>query len=435
MSMGPQQTILTALEIGTSKVTAMIARINEDDQVQIIGVGTQPSYGMKKGVIVNIEATVASIQKAVADAQNMAGVPIKAVTVSISGAHVHGFNSTGVVAITNHEVTENDIDRVIEAAKAVAIPADQRILHILPQEFLIDNQGGIREPLGMSGVRLEAKVHMITGSVTAIQNNIKCAAQCGLEVSDVVLSQLAASDAVLTEDERELGVCLIDIGGGTTDIAVFTDGAITHTAVLPIGGAQVSNDLAHALRSPLQFAENIKLRHGTALSAEIHPQDSIEIPGMLDRPGKILALQTVAQVIESRYEELLSLVKQDLNNAGLTSHLAAGIVLTGGGSKLPGLIELAESIFRMPVRLGSPQGFLGLKEVISDPIYSTCAGLLSYTHQQMSHGELAESCVMADSDEQSSRSARSPRSSGSSGSSQALSNQLSKVKSWFSKYF
>ncbi len=422
--------ILTALDIGTSKVTAMIARVTDDETLQVIGIGTQPSYGMKKGVIVNIEATVASIQKAITDAQNMAGVPIKSIAVSVSGAHIHSFNSIGVVAITNHEVTVNDIDRVIEAAQAVAIPADQRVLHILPQEFIIDNQGGIKEPLGMSGVRLEAKVHMVTGSVSATQNNIKCAQLCGLEVSDVVLSQLASSYAVLTEDEKELGVCLIDIGGGTSDVAVFSEGSIFHTMVLPIGGMQVSNDLAHALRSPLQFAENIKLRYGTALSTEVHPQDVIEVPGMLDRPGKILSLQTVAQVIESRYEELFTLVKQNLENEGLSSHLAAGIVLTGGAAKLPGLLELAESIFRMPVRLGGPQSseLLGLKEVISDPIYSTCTGLLLYAHQQLENGSAQEAYEMAE--ESGSKPGSKP------GSKNFYQNpKFSKVKTWFSKYF
>lgn len=430
--MGVQRTmILTALDIGTSKVTAMMARVTEGNTIQVIGVGTQPSFGMKKGVIVNIEATVASIQKAIADAQSMAGAPVQSVVVSTSGAHIHSFNSIGVVAIGRREVSEHDIDRVIESAQAVAIPADQRVLHILPQEFIIDQQGGIKEPLGMSGVRLEAKVHMVTGSVTASQNNVKCAQLAGLTVSDLVLSPLASSYAVLSEDEKELGVCMIDIGGGTTDIAVFLEGSICHTSVLPVGGSQVSNDLAHALRSPLQFAENIKLRYGSALASQVHPQDAIEIPGMLDRPGKMLSLQTVAQVIESRYGELLSLIKQNLDNEGITPNLAAGIVLTGGGAKLPGLLELAESVFRLPVRIGAPQNpeLTGLKEVITDPIYSTCAGLLLYAHQQMQNGGFQESYETEMADAEGSRGPETRSKLFSHGP------KLEKVKTWFSKYF
>jgi len=459
MSTGPQHGILTALDIGTSKVTAMIARINDEEKLQVIGMGTQPSYGMKKGVVVNIEATITAIQKAMTDAQNMAGVPVKSVVVGISGAHIHSFNSTGVVAIAHHEVSEQDIDRVIEAAQAVAIPADQRILHILPQEFIIDKQEGIKDPLGMSGVRLEAKVHMVTGSVSAAQNNIKCIRHCGLEVSDIILAPLASSYAVLIDDEKELGVCMIDIGAGTTDIAVFIDGAIAHTAVLPIGGTQVSNDLAHALRSSLQFAEDIKLNYGAALASHVHPEDSIEVPGMADRPGKVFTLQALAEVIQSRYEELFTLIKQDLERAGFKENLAAGFVLTGGGSKPQGLVELAELTFVSPVRLGAPdhENILGLREVISDPAYSSSTGLLIYTHQQMAetHGLDLESYVGVGADlgvagagaQQANHNylksySHAHSQSGSQSQSNSNSNQarprlqkLAKVKSWFSKYF
>jgi len=439
----PAPRILTALDIGTSKVTVMIARINDNEKLQVIGVGTQPSYGMKKGVVVNIEATITSMQKAMTDAQNMASVPVKSVIVGISGAHIHSFNSTGVVAISNHEVTERDIDRVIEAAQAVAIPADQRILHILPQEFIIDRQAGIRDPLGMSGVRLEAKVHMVTGSVSAAQNNIKCIRHCGLEVSDVVLAPLASSYAVLTDDEKELGVCMIDIGAGTTDISVFIDGAIAHTAVLPIGGSQVSNDLAHALRSSLQFAESIKLNYGAALASQVHPEDSIEVPGMGDRPGKVYALQALAEVIQSRYEELFGLIKQDLERVGFKDNLAAGIVLTGGASKTEGLVQLAELIFAMPVRLGSPdhENLLGLKEVITDPAYSSSAGLLLYAHQQMAdeHRVDFESVALISADSMLGAApgarAKSHSNSNSNNKDHLKLVKLNKVKSWFSKYF
>ncbi len=443
---GPEPKILTALDIGTSKVTVMIARINDNEKLQVIGVGTQPSFGMKKGVVVNIEATITSMQKAMTDAQNMASVPVKSVIVGISGAHIHSFNSTGVVAISNHEVTERDIDRVIEAAQAVAIPADQRILHILPQEFIIDKQEGIRDPLGMSGVRLEAKVHMVTGSVSAAQNNIKCIRHCGLEVSDVVLAPLASSYAVLTEDEKELGVCMIDVGAGTTDISVFIDGAIAHTAVLPIGGSQVSNDLAHALRSSLQFAESIKLNYGAALASQVHPEDSIEVPGMGDRPGKVYTLQALAEVIQSRYEELFSLIKQDLERAGFKENLAAGIVLTGGASKTEGLVQLAELVFAMPVRLGMPdhENLLGLKEVITDPAYSTSAGLLLYAQTQMVDEQRVDFESLASVGAESmagvalgSRSKSQASSHGHAHGSRDHSKlvKLSKVKSWFSKYF
>lgn len=412
MSQVSHKQVLTALDIGTSKVTAMIASVDEQDQMQILGVGMQPSQGLKKGVIVNIDATVNAIQKALSDAQSMASTTTPSVVVSISGGHIHSFNSIGVVAIANHEVTENDVDRVIEAAKAVAIPADQRILHILPQEFVIDNQEGISEPVGMSGVRLEAKVHMVTGSVSAAQNNIKCVRHAGLDVNDVVLSSLASSFSVLTEDEKDLGVVMIDIGGGTTDIAVFTDGAIRHSSVLPIGGNQVSNDIAHALRTPLQYAEAVKLQYGVALAKLASPDETLEVQSVGDRPGKRLAVQTLATVIESRYEELFNLIRQDLVNAGFGDSLAAGIVLTGGAAKLPGVVQLAQEVFRMPARLGGPQAIEGMHEVISDPVYSTCAGLLLYQEQQTTESVAFEPISVA---------------SGASA--------LSKVKSWFSKHF
>jgi cell division protein FtsA len=370
----PDKHLITALDIGTSKVVAMVAEVTEDNKLHIIGVSSYPSKGLKKGVIVNIEATVNAIQKAVSDAEHMADCKIRSVTVGVAGSHIKSFNSNGVVAIRNQEVSENDVDRVIEAAKAVALSADQRILHILPQEFVIDHQEGIHEPVGMSGVRLEAKVHLVTGSVSAVQNIIKCVQACGLQVEDLVLEQLASSYAVLSEDEKELGVCLVDIGGGTTDIAVFTEGAIRHTSVVPIAGDQVTNDVAHALRTPTQYAEAIKLDHGCALTRLADVDESVQVKGVGDRPGRRLSLQTLSGVIESRYEELLTLIHQDLKRSGYLDSLAAGVVLTGGSSQVPGLVELAEEIFRMPVRLGVPQKFSGMSEVVGSPIHSTGVG-------------------------------------------------------------
>lgn len=382
MSRTPDKNLITALDIGTSKVVAIVAEVTDKDKLHVIGVGVQPSKGLKKGVIVNIETTVQAIQKSIEEAEHMADCKITSVCAGIAGSHIQSFNSNGVVAIRDQEVSNADVERVIEAAKAVAIPADQRILHILPQEFLIDDQAGIKEPVGMSGVRLEAKVHMVTGSISAAQNIVRCIRQCGLEVNDLVLEQLASSYSVLTEDEKELGVCLVDIGGGTADISVFTEGAIRHTSVIPIAGSQVTNDIAHALRTPTQYAEAIKIQHGIALTRLADPEESIEVRGVADRPGRRLALQTLASVIEARYEELFNLIYADLQRHGFADRLAAGIVLTGGSSKMRGVLELAEEVFRLPVRLGYPQHVTGLTDVISNPIHATGVGLLLYMRQQ-----------------------------------------------------
>ena len=382
MSRTPDKNLITALDIGTSKIVCIVAEVNEQSQLHVIGVGIQPSRGLKKGVIVNIESTVQSIQKAVEEAEHMADCKISSVTAGIAGSHIQSFNSNGVVAIRNHEVSETDVERVIEAAKAVAIPADQRILHILPQEFIIDEQGGIKEPVGMSGVRLEAKVHMVTGSIGAAQNIVRCIRQCNLEVSDLVLEQLASSHAVLTDDEKELGVCLVDIGSGTADICVFTEGAIRYTSVIPIAGSQVTNDIAHALRVPTQYAEAIKLQHGIALTRLADPEESIEVRGVVDRPGRRLSLQTLASVVEARYEELFNMIYDELQRNGYIDRLASGIVLTGGSSKMRGVLELAEEVFRLPVRIGVPQHVTGLTNVICNPIHATGVGLLLYTQQQ-----------------------------------------------------
>ncbi|RMG36150.1 MAG: cell division protein FtsA [Gammaproteobacteria bacterium] len=373
--------IIVGLDIGTSKVVAIVGEVKDDNSIEIIGLGTHPSRGLKKGVVVNIESTVQSIQRAVEEAELMAGVEIDSVYAGIAGSHVASLNSHGIVAIKDGEVTHADVDRVIDAARAVPIPADQKILHILPQEFIIDNQEGIHDPVGMSGVRLEARVHMVTGSVSAAQNIIKCVRRCGLEVEDLILEQLASSYSVLEEDEKDLGVCLVDIGGGTTDIAVFTGGAIRHTGVIPIAGDQVTNDIAVALRTPTQHAEDIKLRYACALTQLASPDESIEVPSIGDRPPRRLSRQTLAEVVEPRYEELLNLIQAELRRSGFEDLVAGGVVMTGGSSKMEGVIDLAEEVFHMPVRLGVPQYVTGLVEVVRNPIHATGVGLLLFGHR------------------------------------------------------
>jgi len=378
MSKKTDRRMIVGLDVGTSKVVAIVGEISAEGNVEIIGIGSHRSRGMKKGVVVNIESTVQSIQRAVEEAELMAGCQIQSVYAGIAGSHVKSLNSHGIVAIRDREVGQGDVDRVIDAAKAVAIPADQRILHVLPQEFIIDEQEGIKEPIGMSGVRLEAKVHLVTGAVSAAQNIIKCVRRCGLEVDDIILEQLASSHSVLTEDERELGVCLVDIGGGTTDIAVFTEGSIRHTAVIPIAGDQVTNDIAVALRTPTQNAEDIKVKYACALRNLTNSDETIEVPGVGDRDSRRLARQTLAEVVEPRYEELLGLVQAELRRTGFEDLVAAGVVLTGGSSKMEGVAELAEEVFHMPVRIGMPQRVQGLADVVRNPIHATGVGLLQF---------------------------------------------------------
>ena len=384
MSKKPANNLIVGLDIGTSKVVAIVGEVTVEGDIDIIGIGTQASRGLKKGVVVNIESTVQSIQRAVEEAELMAGCQIRSVYAGIAGSHIRSINSHGIVAIKDKEVTAADVARVIDAAKAVAIPADQRILHVLPQEFVIDNSEGIRDPISMSGVRLEAKVHLVTGAMSAAQNIIKCVRRCGLEVDDIILEQLASSAAVLTEDEKELGVCLVDIGGGTTDIAVFSDGAIRHTAVIPIAGDQVTNDIAVALRTPTQYANDLKIKYACALRQLASEDETIEVPSVGDREPRRLARQTLAEVVEPRYEELLSLVQAELRRSGFEEICAAGVVLTGGSSKMEGAIELAEEIFHMPVRLGYPQHISGLVDVVRNPIHSTGVGLLLFGNRQQS---------------------------------------------------
>ena len=375
--------LIVGLDIGTSKVLALVGEVGPNGAIEVLGVGSQPSRGLKKGVVVNIESTVQSIQRAVEEAELMAGCEIHAVFAGIAGSHVRSLNSHGVVAIRDREVTPGDVEHVIDAARAVAIPADQKILHVLPQEFVVDGQEGIHDPIGMSGVRLEAKVHIVTGAESAAQNIEKCIKRCGLEVEDVVLEQLASSFAVLTEDEKDLGVCMVDIGGGTTDIAVFAQGAIRHTAVIPIAGDQVTNDIAVSMRTPTQHAEDIKIRYACALSQLANPDETIEVPSVGDRPARRLARQTLAEVVEPRYEELFALVRDELRRSGFEELVVAGVVLTGGSARMEGAIELAEEVFHLPVRLGLPQQVQGLVDVVRNPIYATGVGLLLYARDNL----------------------------------------------------
>lgn len=378
MSKKSEKNLIVGLDIGTSKVVAIVGEINESNQIEVVGIGMHPSRGLKKGVVVNIESTVHSIQKAIEEAELMAGCDIHSVYAGIAGSHIRSLNSHGIVAIQDKEVSLNDVDRVIDAARAVAIPADQRILHILPQEFLIDSQEGILDPIGVSGIRMEAKVHMVTGAESAAQNITKCIQKCGLEVDDIVLEQLASSYAVLTEDEKELGSCLVDIGGGTTDIAVFQGGAIQHTAVIPIAGDQVTNDIAVSMRTPTQYAEDIKIKYACALSQLANPDETIEVPSVGDRPPRRLARQTLAEIVEPRFEELFSLIRNELRRSGFEESIPAGIVITGGSAKMEGAVELAEEVFHIPVRLGSPQNVEGLSDVVRNPIHATGVGLLLF---------------------------------------------------------
>ncbi len=380
MSKKDESKLIVGLDIGTSKVLAIVGEVNVEGEVEIIGYGHHPATGMRKGVVANIEETVTAIQRAVEEAELMAGCQIYSVFAGIAGAHINSFNSHGVVAVRDGEVDESDLDRVIESAKAVAIPNDQSILHLLPQEYIIDGQEGIRFPIGMNGIRLEANLHMVTASVSAEKNIEKCIRRCGLEVDDVILEQLASCESVLTEDEKELGVCLVDIGGGTTDIAVYSEGAVRHTAVIPVAGDQITNDIAIALRTPTQSAEDIKKRYACALRQLAPPDESIEVQTVGDRPPRKLSKQTLAEVVEPRIEELFELVRLDLRRNGFENLIRSGVVLTGGSSKMEGMVELAEEIFHSPVRLGSPKYLGGLSEVVRNPIYSTGVGLVQFGH-------------------------------------------------------
>lgn len=386
MAKKSEKNIITGLDIGTSKVVALVGEVTADGAIEIIGIGNHPSRGLKRGVVVDIEATVNTIQRAVQEAELMAGCEVRTVYAGIAGSHIRSLNSHGIVAIRDLEVSQADVERVIDAAKAVAIPADQKILHILPQEFIIDHQGSIREPVGMAGVRLEARVHVVTGAVSAAQNIAKCVRRCGLEVNDIILEQLASSHAVLTEDEKELGVCLVDIGGGTTDIAIFSEGAIQYTAVIPIAGDQVTNDIAMALRTPTKAAEAIKVAHAYAMPELANPNEMLEVLSVSERPGRKISARVLSEVVSARYEELFSLVRNELRRSGFEQRVAAGMVITGGGSCIQGAVELAEMCFEMPVRQGCAHHVAGLVEATANPSLATGVGLLLHGFQQQYEG-------------------------------------------------
>src|SRR3954452_8204499 len=379
--------LIVGLDIGTSKIVAIVAEITADGGLNVIGLGTQPSRGLKKGVVVNIEATMASIQRVLEEAELMADCRITEVYTGVAGSHIRSLNSSGTVAIKEKEVTQADIDRVVETAKAIAIPNDQQALHILRQEFTVDARGDAREPLGMSGVRLEVKVHIVTGAVSAVENITKCVRRCGLEVKDVILQPLASALAVLNEDEKELGVCLMDVGGGTTDLAVFVGGAIRHTAVIPIAGDQVTNDIAMTLRTPTKEAEELKVRHGCALRQLANPNEIIEVPGVGERAPRKLSRPMLAEVIEPRIEELYTLVQAELRRSGFEELLSSGIVLTGGSALLQGMTELGEEVFHLPVRVGVPAYMGGLADVVRSPRYATAVGLLLDGREQFMRAE------------------------------------------------
>jgi cell division protein FtsA len=375
--------LIVGLDIGTSKIVAIVAELQPEGTIKVIGLGQHISRGLKKGVVINIESTMQSIQRALEEAELMADCKINNVYTGIAGSHIKSLNSHGMVKIKDAEVTQMDVDRVIETARAIALPADQQILHILTQEFIIDGQEDVREPLGMSGMKLEVKVHIVTGAVAAAQNIVKCIKRCGIEVSDLILQPLASSLAVLTEDEKELGVCLVDIGGGTTDIAVFKQGAIRHTAVVPIAGDQMTNDVAVAFRTPTQSAEDIKVKHGCALRQLADPREVVEVPGVDGREPRQLSVQTLAEVLEPRVVELYEMVLNELRRSGMEEMIASGIVITGGSAMMRGMVELGEEIFHMPVRMGLPRYVGGLSEVVSNPRYATGVGLVLMGKQQL----------------------------------------------------
>jgi cell division protein FtsA len=375
--------LIVGLDIGTSKIVTIVAELLPEGSLKVIGLGQHPSRGLKKGVVINIDSTMQAIQRSIEEAELMADCKIKTVFTGIAGNHIKSLNSHGMVKIKDAEVSQMDVDRVVETARAVALPADQQILHILTQEFIIDGQDDVREPLGMSGMKLEVKVHIVTGAVAAAQNIVKCIKRCGLEVSDLILQPLASSIAVLTEDEKELGVCLVDIGGGTTDIAVFKNGAIRHTAVIPIAGDQMTNDVAVAFRTPTQSAEDIKIKFGCALRQLADAREAVEVPGVDGREARQLSIQTLAEVIEPRVVELYELVLQELRRSGMEEMIASGIVITGGSAMMRGMLELGEEIFHMPVRMGMPRYVGGLSEVVSNPRYATGVGLILMGKQQL----------------------------------------------------
>jgi len=381
-----KERIVVGLDIGTTKICAVVAAVDDSGKCEIIGIGTTPSKGLRKGVVINIDYTVDSIKKAIEEAELMAGVPIQGVYAGIAGGHIKGFNSHGVVAVKTREVSKKDVERVIDAAQAVAMPLDREVIHILPQEYIVDDQDGIRDPLGMSGVRLEARVHIVTGAVTSAQNVIKCCHRAGLDVLDIVLEPLAAADAVLTEEERDLGVALVDIGGGTTDVAILGDGSIKHTAVLALGGVNLTNDIAYGLRTPATEAEKIKKKYGCALTELVGEEEEVEVLSVGGHKPRIVSRMSLAEIIEPRAEEFFDLINREILKSGFDDRIASGVVITGGTVIMPGMTELAEQIFNLPVRRGNPMNIGGLVDVVNSPMYATAVGLVKYASTHASEG-------------------------------------------------
>ena len=394
--MGKKEAVVVGLDIGTTKICAVVGQINEG-QVDIIGLGTYPSKGLRKGVVVNIDSTVQSIKKAIEEAELMAGCQITSVYAGIAGGHIKGINSHGVIAVKNREITSNDVKRVIDAASAVAIPMDREVIHIIPQEFIVDEQDGIRDPVGISGIRLEGRVHIVTGAITSAQNIIKCANRAGLDVNDIVLEQLGSSEAVLMPEEKELGVAIIDLGGGTTDLVIFSNGAIKHTSVVALAGNHITNDISMGLRTPLEEAEKIKKRYGCALTSLVQKDETIEVPSVGGRNPRVLSRQTLAEIVEPRVEEILTLVHHEVMKTGYANLIASGIILTGGTAVLEGLPELAEQIFNLPVRRGLPIGIGGLVDLVHSPMYATGVGLVLYgsKHETQSRFKIGEANIFS----------------------------------------
>lgn len=377
MARVPKKDFIVGLDIGTTKICAIVGEVTENG-IDIVGIGTHPSTGLRKGVVINIESTVDSITKAIEEAELMAGCKITSVYAGIAGGHIKSFNSHGIVAVKDKEITESDVQRVLDAAKAVAIPMDREVIHIVPQEYIIDDQDGIKEPVGMSGVRLESKVHIVTGAVSSAQNIIKSCNKAGLNVAEIVLEPIASAEAVLTHDERELGVVLVDIGGGTSDIAIFSQGALVHTGVLTLGGNHLTNDIAVGLRTPQNEAEKIKIKYGCAMSSLVKGDETIEVPSVGGRKSRTVPRKLLAEIIEPRVEEIFSLIQREVVKSGYQDLLASGIVITGGTTIMDGMTELAEFIFDMPVKRGMPIGVGGLKDVVNSPKFATGVGLLRY---------------------------------------------------------
>lgn len=370
--------LIVGLDIGTSKICAVVGEIRPDGQIDIIGMGSHPSVGLRKGMVINIENTVNSIKEAVEEAETMAGCEISSVFAGIAGGHIKGFNSHGVIALKNREVGKRDIERVIDAARAVAIPMDREVIHTLPQEFIVDDQSGITDPTGMAGVRLEVKIHIVTGAVTSAQNIIKCANRAGLDVYDIILESLASSEAILNDEERNLGVALVDFGGGTTDLAIFSENSIKHTSVLTLGGDNLTNDIAVGIRTPFKEAEKIKIKYGCGLTSLIGQDETIKVPSVGGREPRTMSRKILGEILEPRVEEIFSLIHHEMLRSGYDELVTSGIVVTGGSSLVPGVPEIVEQVFNMPARIGYPDNIGGLKEIVNSPMYATAVGLVLY---------------------------------------------------------